>query len=322
MKLNLFFLILLLVGCFTGCENKSDLVDDDKKTVALVIIAGRHANAKMYTEKMISSASEYIKASYKTTRDSNVYIGSAQISVIVCDGDPRKVAVELDGRDILTYQSGNKTDIDNKKSNLVPDLTDFLLSPSLKADDQEVDLLLALSRAQDILNDYPDCEHHILILDTGITTTGYLDMNKINILSSECSQIIDEIKPGIPHLNGTEVTFLGLGNVAFPQSCIISTDGKDRIEELWRSIIEAGEGTLTPNCLNYNDTENTEEMVFSEDGGDDVYEYVSSVSFYNADSGGVEPNPVEIKHEEKNDEPTVTLCFQTSDLGASCIIQI
>ena len=53
MKLNLFFLILLLVGCFTGCENKSDLVDDDKKTVALVIIAGRHANAKMYTEKMI-----------------------------------------------------------------------------------------------------------------------------------------------------------------------------------------------------------------------------------------------------------------------------
>ena len=315
MKLNLFFLIFLLVGCFTGCENKSDLVDDDKKTVALVIIAGRHANAKMYTEKMISSASEYIKASYKTTRDSNVYIGSAQISVIVCDGDPRKVAVELDGRDILTYQSGNKTDIDNKKSNLVPDLTDFLLSPSLKADDQEVDLLLALSRAQDILNDYPDCEHHILILDTGITTTGYLDMNKINILSSECSQIIDEIKPGIPHLNGTEVTFLGLGNVAFPQSCIISTDGKDRIEELWRSIIEAGEGTLTPNCLNYNDTENTEEMVFSEDGGDDVYEYVSSVSFYNADSGGVEPNPVEIKHEEKNDEPTVTLCFQTSDLG-------
>lgn len=304
-----------LNGCGKGKSDVSTSEVEDEKPVALVIIAGRHANAKMYTEDMISRAKEYIEDSYVVSRDSSGYVGTAQVSVIVSDGNPSEVAVELDGKDILTYTSGNASDINAQKSNLVSDITEFLMSPSLKADDEEVDLLLALSRAQDILDDYPDSEHHILVLDTGITTAGELNMNVINILEGECSDIISQIKSGIPRLNGTEVTFLGLGNVASTQDSITTTEGKERLEKLWASIIETGEGTLTPNCLNYRDSENTAEMLYSEDGGNDVYKYVSSVSFYNTSEGGLEPTGCALTPDEKSNEPTVTLAFETSDLG-------
>ncbi len=311
------FIILLLfcVGYLAGCgkEQNQGEVQKDTKKVALVIIAGRHANAKMYSEEMIGRAGEYIEGSYNFERDSSgKYAILPRLSVIVCDGNPEKVSLELDEN---KYMSANSADMRGKTGDFVLDVTEFLLSPSLKADDEEVDLLLALSRAQDILDDYPDCEHHIVVLDTGITTAGYLDMNKMDILSSSCEDVIEKIRQGIPHFNGTEVTFLGLGNVAFPQSSIINAEGKEKIEELWAGIIEAGGGILTPDCLNYNDTEDSEAMVFSEDGGDDVYKFVSAVSFYNAASESVEPNPVVIKHEEKSEEPTVTFCFQTADLG-------
>lgn len=321
MKLKKVLLVLLCMFiCLTGCGNKSEETEGEgsSPTVALVIIAGRHANAKIYTEKMIDRGSEYIERSWATEKKSDEYIATAQISVIVCDGNPEKVNAELDGDDILTCKANNRGKLDEKKEKLVSNLTKFLMSPSLKADDEEVDLLLAISRAQDILEEYPDCEHHILILDTGITTAGYLDMNKIDILSSDCSEIIEKIKPGLPDLDQTEVTFMGLGNVAFPQRSVTSTEGKEKIEELWARIIEESNGTLTPDCLNYNDTENSEEMVFSEDNEKENdgtgYKYVSSVLFYSSGEDNVEPNPLEIK-EEESDEPIVTLCFQTSDLG-------
>ena len=311
--LKLLFLIALSSICICGCGKDISTDVSSEKPVALVIIAGRHANAKLYTTEMIERASEYIARSVVTSQDSNGYTANAQISVIVCDGNPEQVEVELDGKDILSFTSGNYADLTNQTESLVANLTDFLLSDSLKANDPEVDLLGAIGKAQNILDTFPEAEHHILILDTGITTAGYLDMNATKILEGECSSIVDSIRDGIPHLEGTYVTFCGLGNVASPQSTITTTSGQDRLEELWTSIIEGGGGKLTEKIV-YNDAENSEPMMYSESEGNYVYPNVSTVSFYNSGKDSIEPNPVGIITGDDTGD-TVNICLQTSDLG-------
>lgn len=323
MKKNIVKLLLLLMMCAlvcTGCgkKNKADNSNEatgqaDEKPVALVVIAGRHANAKMYTDQMIKQASDYIRRSFVTTHDNSGYTATAQVSVIVCDGKPEKVDTIVNGEDILTYTSGNITDLNNQKGNLVNALTDFLLSDELRANDPEVDLLSAIGKAQNILEAYPDSEHHILILDTGITTTGALDMTQIKIMETSCDEIVKTVSDAIPHLDGTYITFAGLGNVAEPQSEIASTQGQDTLEELWSAILKYGNAELTSQ-LRYDDSANTATMDYNE-SNPSSYKEVSSVTFYNPKDGGVEANPVTIVHEEKAEEATVTVCLQTADLG-------
>ncbi len=328
MKIKVVFtrlMILLMICCiaFAGCAKKSNhkktegtsegSSEEQIKPVALVIIAGRHANAKMYSEKMIKQASDYMKKTFVTTHNNDGYTATAQISVIICDGKPEKVDTIVDGKDILTYTSGNFAELNEQKGALVNELTDFLLSDELKSNDAEVDLLSAISKAQNILESYPDSEHHILILDTGITTAGALNMNKINIMERSTDEIIESISDAIPHLDGTYITFAGLGNVADPQSEIRSIQGQNKLEELWTAILKYGNAELTSQLI-YNDSENTAIMAYSESNLNS-YKEVSAVSFYNSTDDGVEPNPVVIQHEEKAEDATITVCLQTADLG-------
>lgn len=315
---NLRIVILLVISCliFCGCgkeEENETTGEVENKPVALVIIAGRHANAKMYTRQMIEKASEYIRKSFVTTHDNTGYTSTAQVSVIVCDGKPEKVDLVSNGRDIRVYTSGNTTDLNNQKSNFVNELADFLLSDSLKSNDSEVDLLGAIGKAQNILETYPESEHHILILDTGITTAGALDMHKIKIMENSCEDIVELVSDAIPHLDGTYVTFEGLGNVAEPQCEITSTSGQDKLEELWSEILKYGHAELTSE-LNYNDSENSIIMAYNE-SNPESYREVSSISFYNSKEPGIEPNPTVINREEKTKEATIAVRLQTSDLG-------
>lgn len=305
----------------TGCGGEklgNSESKENTKPAAVVIIAGRHANAKMYSEKMIDDASDIIEQSYVINRTSDKYTGTAQISVIVSDGDPEVVPVELNGEDILSYTSNNAENIREFKKELVSNLKQFLFSPSLKADDSDVDLLLALTRAQGILNGYPDCEHHILVLDTGITTSGYLDMSRVDVLSNEIADTIQTITPGIPDFNETQITFYGLGNVAGTQPSIMSNDGRKKLVELWKNIIVKGNGSLT-NELNFNDAENTDVMYFSEDGGENIYPIVSTVFFADQLPGEKKPGKMTIIKKDNvssvQEPPAPTWVFQTSDLG-------
>lgn len=314
LKMVALMIMCCLIICGCGKKEESETTGEvENKPVALVIIAGRHANAKMYTRQMIEKASEYIRKSFVTTHDNSGYTSTAQVSVIVCDGKPEKVDLVSNGKDIRTYTSGNIADLNNQKGDFVNELTDFLLSDSLKSNDAEVDLLGAIRKAQNILDTYPESEHHILILDTGITTAGSLDMSAINIMENSCEDIAEKISDAIPHLDGTYVTFEGLGNVAEPQCEITSTAGQDKLEELWSTILRYGHAELTSQ-LNYNDSENSTIMAYNE-SNPESYREVSSISFYNSKEPSVEPNPVQIEHEEKTKEATIAVRLQTSDLG-------
>lgn len=319
--LGLIAMLVMSVFILNGCGNSTAEVGEEDSPISLVIIAGRHANANMYTEDMVKRAKSLIERSIVYSQDSSGHTAEAQVSVIVCDGDPTKVKVEVDGKNILKCTAGSRGKLQSEIDNMVSDIIDFLCSDDLRADDPEVDLLAAIGEAQKILNANPDSEHHIFILDTGVTTAGYLDMRAIDILAGECADIIDSIRNGIPDLdvNGsTYVTFLNLGNVAEPQGGLKSTQSEKRMVELWTSIIEAAGGILTSDI--YYSASEGEAMYYYETPAEDDpgYEYVGTVHFAEEDSNGnVLPAGISIREQtgEEAAEKEIAYVLETADLG-------
>lgn len=246
---RIIMLLLVFALLLTGCGNKKEKESTDEAGntgIGLVIIAGRHANACMYTESMLDKAKYLIEESITQSKESNNYYAKANVAVIVSDGRPATEEITLDGKDILSAKGNNKTTIKDRSAKIADNVIEFLKSESLKATDDEVDLLQAIYNAKNVLDGMPsDLEKHILIMDTGFTTHGYFNLLTNNIRDGEVSDVIARIDDGgIPDLTGINVTFLGLGNVAGEQE--LGNKYLGRLVDVWTDIIEkeAG-GTLT-----------------------------------------------------------------------------
>lgn len=301
-------IVLMLFLPVSGCGDKIE--EEQGAPISLVIIAGRHANANMFTEDMLETVRFWVNQTIKETEDTKGYHAEADISIIVCDGDPRKVPVEAEGRNLLKVDAPNATKCEEGKEKIADKVIGFLIDESLKADDPEVDLLKAVSQAQDILNSRKDTEHHILILDTGITTSGYLDMRRVDFISSDMAEVLAAIQEGIPNLTGTKITFLGIGNVGSNQPELSSKSSKDKLVTLWTSILESAGGELTDAL--YISENYGKPMEFSEDGTG--YPPVGTVFFPQPD-GTISCTEVKIDTTVEAAEPIIAAKFYTSDLG-------
>lgn len=298
------FMVVLAAFVFTGCGNSTD---SDSESIALVIIVGRHANANMYTIDMLDNVRELIAKSIVETKSSTGYTAKAQVSVIISDGNPKVVTIDTD---ILNSKEvSNRANLNTEK--IVDNVIAFLFSDDLRADDEEVDLLGAISEAQKILNADKTSEHHILILDTGITTAGYLDMRSYNLSEMECFDIIEAIRKGIPNLNPnnykTYVTFWGLGNVAGKQSPLNDIELENKLVELWREIIvETAKGELTDD-LCYSASMGEPMLYFETPTEDDPgYKYVSPVVFPTSTTLTIDRMPLNMWNKDfnvENEEP-------------------
>lgn len=132
-------------------------------------------------------------------------------------------------------------------------------------------------------------ERHILILDTGICTTGKASMVRdkpIDIYQESAKEFVQCIpEDGFPDLEGIQVTFWGMGNVASPQIDYRANNSyKQWLLDVWTEIlVEKCGGTLT------------EEILFSESAGDPMmwfedgtgYPQVRSVFFVDTEPTGM-----------------------------------
>lgn len=307
-RLCVLLIVLMLLLPVSGCGDKME--EKQGVPVSLVIIAGRHANANMFTEDMLETVRFWVNQTIQEKEDSKGYHAEADISIIVCDGDPRKVPVESDGRNLLKVDAPNSKKYEEGKEKIADKVIEFLTNEALKADDPEVDLLKAVSQAQDILNSRKNTEHHILILDTGITTSGYLDMRRVDFINTDTTGVLAAIQEGIPNLTGTKITFLGIGNVSSNQPELSSKSSKDRLVTLWTAIFESAGGELTDTLYiseNYGSP-----MEFSEDGTG--YPPVGTVFFPQPD-GTISCTEILIDTKVETAEPIIAAKFHTSDLG-------
>ena len=164
------------------------------------------------------------------------------VSVISIDGKPDLIAADLyavperyrDGNPQLLMEMAHK-----KTANLLNGLT------QVRANDPEVDTLEALRLAVRTLESAPDnSEKVILVLDTGLSTTGLLDFRN-NLISAEPQAIANLLteKQAIPDFSGITVKWQQLGDVHSPQPILTPAQVK-KLEEIWKAVIEKTGGVF------------------------------------------------------------------------------
>lgn len=235
---GILLLIVMLVAMMTGCgmSDEEFIQDGD----AMVIIIGNHANANRATEdelkELFGDKLEQCMSRYK---DGEEYCLKANVSIIVLDGNPETVDVVFDGEKVELKASAMSVEkVMREQEYIIQDIRDFLLEDSLRANDEEVDMLAAIAEAKIILDQYnrKDMEKHIVIYDSGISTDGFFDMRKNNIQNGTVGQVLERLPDGAKYdLTGITITFGGLGNVAGNQMDLREDSlFSERLSAVWK----------------------------------------------------------------------------------------
>lgn len=280
-----FVLLIIVLGIAASCNRIPAY------PYSLVIIAGRHDNANMYTKEMMEEAGlrDLIMNSIEFDYSKSDNKATAQVVIIVSDGNPTnitQITVE-DNENILEYTGFSKSERNEVKEKMADDILDYLLSNDLKADDEEADLFGAISKASKVLKQYSaysSGEKYLVIMDTGITTSGVLNMCETDILSLSAEEVINGIdEEEIPDLSDVHVQFLNLGNVADDQEQMGSRSSEKCLEKLWTALLEkmgVDEDKISLICV---DPDDYSAYAMTDKAGNDStyynYKTVSAVKF-------------------------------------------
>ena len=191
-KFIAFIVIIIFAFGLVACGNTNESVsntsveakkfDEIYNPISLVIIVGRHSNAGKPSGDMLKVAKGLILKSYTDpVKASDDWYSTANVSIIVSDGFPTPMNIPAEW---LTISAPYKTNVEDDIESNAEKIIQLLMSDDTKADNPEVDLIQALEQARILLNG-KEGNKYILVLDTGITTTGHFDMRKINILDGQ-----------------------------------------------------------------------------------------------------------------------------------------
>ena len=279
-------MVATMMGCLCGCSLWEEETLEPKTGGAMVVIVGRHANARMYSKEMISNyVLSKIDDCTTITKQGSKYVADVNVSIIVSDGDPMVTEIMYRGKTIsLHFERNNVSNLLNDLDDAKFYLEEFLMSDDLRADDPEVDLPAAISEASLILHNEPTDEKYMVILDTGIVTAGYVNMNELNIQKGTIDEVLDQLAEGAyPDLNGIQVSFYGIGNVGTGQNDAVCKDSvfRKRLVNFWTAYFSrcADICPLT-NTLQFVNS-NGVEMIHDEEAaaGEKNYPKVSNVPF-------------------------------------------
>lgn len=256
MKNKIIYMNLFVTGlsvCFLSGCGKMRSAPPSELPIALVILAGNHANSKK----------QDIHIQSKVTQ---VYEGFGTIRVVGIDGSP-SVIRDAEGHilgciDDETVKKSKRYYKRNKpyweQNILMPQVKAFLPALTIPADDTEVDTLDSLRVAANELNSAEatmgkEIKKEIIIYDTGLCTSGalnflntdYFRFVKCGVKIQQDAEIKEEVdrfinhlyeQAEIPDLDGVMVTWYGLGNVDLPQPPLSNLDIVN-LQYIWGEIL-------------------------------------------------------------------------------------
>lgn len=226
--------LLLVAGLFlTSCGGEQEPVPPPG---AMVLIAGAREGVPSIVDEsggspelLISSLREQLKGRFD--RDMNV-------SVIPPDGNPgvaHKDDYKLDIANGVLREESPERRVEELSADLAADA---------RASTGESDLLAALDLGG---RQAAGSENKVLyVFDSGVSTAGALAMqNGLLGTGTEVSTIVEQLQAAgnMPHLEGVEVRWWGLGQVASPQGAP-PVWAKTKLQELWTAVIEAAGGSV------------------------------------------------------------------------------
>lgn len=235
--LSIVLIMVMLISLLTGCGVTEDstigkvlgLSSDSSgnNELALSVVVGMHSNAMEIPINSVSIKDAVYNSCYT--------YGS--ISFISVDGNP-KVFYQAD---IPEPEVGGLTE--SKKESIANGYTTQLLNEIKKATPMvsEVDTLKAIQQAAFTLQGAPESADKVMIvMDTGLSTIGYLDFTK-GLLDADVDSIVEALKKAdaIPSLEGISVVWMFNGQTASPQQ-ELSERQKTKLKEIWREILLAG----------------------------------------------------------------------------------
>lgn len=237
----------LMCPYFTACDSlpdgytvtENDFITNDNST-AMVVLLGKHANAMEIPQDAYDQIEDML--------DNVVYGG--YVCAVIVDGDPDKIDL-VEDNDFFEENARNSSKLNTILEKRKAEIVDSLENMPEVADDEEVDLLAAIREAANVLSGSVAANavnKRIVIVDTGISTTGDLNLINADFSNNNKPDIETDILPTLtertgvnvlPDLSGIDVTFIGtvdgLAETASPQE--METTDKKYIKELWDKVI-------------------------------------------------------------------------------------
>lgn len=232
-KLFVVATLMLAVAGLTGCND--ELVGGNSSggaqaEINLAIVHGHHANAPTpaLSSSTVADAIYNSAASY------------GSVTIIVNDGAPYAAA----NYDIAAPEqnlSGTKrAEVAKSQANQIVSVLS-----SAQAATPEVDTLGAISLAARSL-DGAQGQKVILILDSGLSTCGYMDFTQ-NLLRANEQTLVDYLQQtkALPNLSDISVVWMGLGDVSGNQQSLTPST-LESLKGLWTRVLnEAGTSSVT-----------------------------------------------------------------------------
>jgi outer membrane protein OmpA-like peptidoglycan-associated protein len=156
----------------------------------------------------------------------------AEVSVIVPDGAPEVVASTR-----LVITGANPVARDNSRQANLARIAEAITSA--RARDEEAELLAALSLAERSVRSVVGTRT-IVVLDSGLSTTGPLDFTQPGLLDAVPTEVVDLLRAAkaLPDLTGITVVWHGLGDVHDPQEGLRIAE-RDNLVAIWKAVLEA-----------------------------------------------------------------------------------
>ena len=222
MKKILVNLALVMVLIFASACGKVGGQEVEKENVQLLL--GIRNNSKAPDLK---KAEEEIKGALKS---------QGNLGLTLIDGSPKLVKSFESPKPKAMLTPSKKQDILNTQ---FEEINTFI--GGLRPQAPECDILRAINISADNLADRGGVKS-LVIMDSGLSTTGLLDFRSADVASLKIDEIIEALqsKKAIPNLEGVDVSWYGMGQTTDPQ-IEPSSEYKYVLEELWTVILkEAG----------------------------------------------------------------------------------
>jgi outer membrane protein OmpA-like peptidoglycan-associated protein len=249
---------------FLGCKENSY----DKNSVALVIIGGKHANIGSFRmpDKFFfhidgsDSSSNDEKPSFLEDNFLRTNMKVVTLNSILVDGLPTVERISMPDHNGVPWDEYFEKAIRNSKWDIVQGETEKYIQrlADTPTDDEEVDTFRALYEAGIYLDNYKNFEKKILIFDSGLCTSGYLNFveysNRKIIMGTDIidnekvSTIVDKLTQEyeFPNLHGANILWYGLGQVGGDQQEV----NRNNLEAIWKAILEKSEAEVIFRPLN------------------------------------------------------------------------
>lgn len=213
-----------LAASLTGCGGGGAAADGSgiaaEPNGALAIVVGAHAN----------TPPPALTGAAASARDLAVSQGS-YFSVVVADGAPfvaEEGPLRVNGETTAAQQrerAVNRQRVDDAVA-------------SARALTPETDLLAALRVAAESIQDLPG-PRSIVVLDSGLSTTGSLDFRDPDVLDAVPQELADALGLArqLPPVGDMSVQFVGLGNTAAPQEALDDVR-RVQLQGIWTTVAE------------------------------------------------------------------------------------